>query len=318
MTQAKTILKVDNLKQYFRVDKKTVVKAVDGVSFEVYEGETFSVVGESGSGKSTLGRSIIKIYDDYRGDVTFLDELISEKMDTKSLKSLRSNMQMIFQDPMASLNPRKKVLDIVSYGLEANNGKLNHDQKKDKVVEVLNSVGLSEAFLNRYPHQFSGGQRQRIGIARSLILEPKFIIADEIISALDVSIQAQVINLMKKLQKERNLTYMFIAHDLSMVRSISDRVAVMHLGHIVELGTVDDIYNNPLHPYTRSLLSAIPLPDPKVERERVRLNYDKSSVDYNAAIIHYITDSHQVLAVDEDLTLWKNGNYDDTLKIDSP
>lgn len=318
MTQAKTILKVDNLKQYFRVDKKTVVKAVDGVSFEVYEGETFSVVGESGSGKSTLGRSIIKIYDDYRGDVTFLDELISEKMDTKSLKSLRSNMQMIFQDPMASLNPRKKVLDIVSYGLEANNGKLNHDQKKDKVVEVLNSVGLSEAFLNRYPHQFSGGQRQRIGIARSLILEPKFIIADEIISALDVSIQAQVINLMKKLQKERNLTYMFIAHDLSMVRSISDRVAVMHLGHIVELGTVDDIYNNPLHPYTRSLLSAIPLPDPKVERERVRLNYDKSSVDYNAAIIHHITDSHQVLAVDEDLTLWKNGNYDDTLKIDSP
>ena len=276
MSQPKAILKVNDLKQYFRVDKNTVVKAVDGVSFEVYEGETFSVVGESGSGKSTLGRSIIKIYDDYRGDVTFLDELISNKMDKKSLKALRSNMQMIFQDPMASLNPRKKVLDIVSYGLEANNGKLNHDQKKDKVVEVLESVGLSEAFLNRYPHQFSGGQRQRIGIARSLILEPKFIIADEIISALDVSIQAQVINLMKKLQKERNLTYMFIAHDLSMVRSISDRVAVMHLGHIVELGTVDDIYNNPLHPYTRSLLSAIPLPDQKVERERVRLNYDKS------------------------------------------
>ena len=316
MTQAKTILKVDDLKQYFRVDKKTVVKAVDGVSFEVYEGETFSVVGESGSGKSTLGRSIIKIYDDYRGDVTFMDELISSKLDTKSLKSLRSNMQMIFQDPMASLNPRKKVLDIVAYGLEANNGKLSHDVKKDKVVEVLNSVGLSEAFLNRYPHQFSGGQRQRIGIARSLILEPKFIIADEIISALDVSIQAQVINLMKKLQKERNLTYMFIAHDLSMVRSISDRVAVMHLGHIVELGTVDDIYNNPLHPYTRSLLSAIPLPDPKVERERVRLNYDKSSVDYNAATIHQVSDSHQVLAMDQDLELWKSGNYDDTLKTE--
>lgn len=316
MSEQKIILKVDDLKQYFRVDKNTVVKAVDGVSFEVYEGETFSVVGESGSGKSTLGRSIIKIYDDYRGKVTFLDKVISDKLNKKNLKSLRSNMQMIFQDPMASLNPRKKVLDIVSYGLEANNGTLSHDQKKDKVVEVLESVGLSEAFLNRYPHQFSGGQRQRIGIARSLILEPKFIIADEIISALDVSIQAQVINLMKRLQKERNLTYMFIAHDLSMVRSISDRVAVMHLGHIVELGTVEDIYNNPLHPYTRSLLSAIPLPDPTVERGRVRMNYDKSTVDYNSATIHQISDTHQVLAVDDDLKLWKNNNYDNTLKTD--
>lgn len=192
MTKQESILKVDNLKQYFRIDKKTIIKAVDGVSFEIFAGETFSVVGESGSGKSTLGQSIIKIYDDYRGTVEFMDQNISDKLNSKDLKSLRSNMQMIFQDPMASLNPRKKVLDIVAYGLEVNNGKLSYNDKKDRVVEVLESVGLSEAFLNRYPHQFSGGQRQRIGIARSLILGPKFIIADEIISALDVSIQAQL------------------------------------------------------------------------------------------------------------------------------
>lgn len=316
MKTSQTILKVKDLKQYFRVDKNTLVKAVDGVSFEIYEGETFSVVGESGSGKSTLGRSIIKIYDDFRGGVEFLGETISKPMDKKSLKNLRSNMQMIFQDPMASLNPRKKVLDIVAYGLESKNGKLNHDQKKTKVIEVLESVGLSENFINRYPHQFSGGQRQRIGIARSLIMEPKFIIADEIISALDVSIQAQVINLMKKLQKERNLTYMFIAHDLSMVRSISDRVAVMHLGHIVELGTVEDIYNNPLHPYTKSLLTAIPLPDPQVERERIRMSYDKSQVDYTQAKDHHVSDTHQVLATDQDLALWQAGDYSKSLKSD--
>lgn len=314
MTEKKIILKVDNLKQYFRVDKKTLVKAVDDVSFEVYEGETFSVVGESGSGKSTLGRSIIKIYDDYQGDVEFMGQMISENLDKKALKALRSNMQMIFQDPMASLNPRKKVLDIVAYGLEENNGKMSHNDKKAKVVEVLESVGLSESFLNRYPHQFSGGQRQRIGIARSLILDPKFIIADEIISALDVSIQAQVINLMKKLQKDHNFTYMFIAHDLSMVRSISDRVAVMHLGHLVELGTVDDIYNNPLHPYTKSLLSAIPLPDPQVERERVRVSYDKDQVDYKTAGKHKLSDTHEILASDSDLALWKQGDYTNTLK----
>lgn len=315
MKTAEAILKVDNLKQYFRVDKKTTVKAVDGVSFEIYAGETFAVVGESGSGKSTLGRSIIKIYDDFQGEVEFMGETISDKLNKKSLKELRGNMQMIFQDPMASLNPRKKVLDIVAYGLESTKGKLNQEEKREAVVKVLESVGLSENFINRYPHQFSGGQRQRIGIARSLILGPKFIIADEIISALDVSIQAQVINLMKKLQKEHNLTYMFIAHDLSMVRSISDRVAVMHLGHIVELGTVDDIYKNPLHPYTKSLLSAIPLPDPQVERERIRMTYDKSQVDYNAATVHQISKTHQVLAVDEDLELWKQNNYETTLKM---
>lgn len=313
MENKKAILKVENLKQYFKVDKKTIVKAVDDVSFEIYEGETFSVVGESGSGKSTLGRSIIKIYDDYQGSVEFDGQSISEDLSTKDIRYVRKNMQMIYQDPMASLNPRKKVLDIVAYGLE-NNEKMSAKNKKEKVIKSLADVGLSENFLNRYPHQFSGGQRQRIGIARSLILDPKFVIADEIISALDVSIQAQVINLMKKLQKERNLTYMFIAHDLSMVRSISDRVAVMHLGHIVELGTVDDIYNNPIHPYTKSLLSAIPLPDPKSERERVRVLYNKENVDYKNAEKFDLSDSHQILATKSDLKLWQDNNYKNTLK----
>ena len=314
MSEREVILKVNKLKQYFKIDKNTTVKAVDGVSFEIMKGETFSVVGESGSGKSTLGRSIIRIYDDYQGEVEFMNQNISDKMNKSDLKKLRKNMQMIFQDPMASLNPRKKILDIISYGLDINENNLSKTEKKDKVIDVLDSVGLSSAFLNRYPHQFSGGQRQRIGIARSLILEPKFIIADEIISALDVSIQAQVINLMKKLQKKHDLTYMFIAHDLSMVRSISDRVAVMHLGHIVEMGTVEDIYENPIHPYTQSLLSAIPLPDPIKERSRIRLLYDKLQLDYNAAKTQMVSDTHMVWAKDEEIVEWKDGLYKQTLK----
>ena len=314
MSEREVILKVSNLKQYFKIDKHTTVRAVDGVSFEIMKGETFSVVGESGSGKSTLGRSIIRIYDDYQGEVEFMNQNISDKMNKKELKDLRNNMQMIFQDPMASLNPRKKILDIISYGLDINDTNYTKAEKKDKVVSVLDSVGLSSTFLNRYPHQFSGGQRQRIGIARSLILEPKFIIADEIISALDVSIQAQVINLMKKLQKKHDLTYMFIAHDLSMVRSISDRVAVMHLGHIVEMGTVEDIYENPIHPYTQSLLSAIPLPDPIKERSRIRLLYDKLQLDYNAAKTQMVSETHMVWAQDEEISWWQQVQYDETLK----
>jgi len=314
MKNKNVILSVKNLKQYFKIDKKTTTKAVDGVSFEVYEGETFSVVGESGSGKSTLGRSLIRIYDFKADEVEFLGKRIDGKMNKGTEKYLRQNMQMIFQDPMASLNPRKKILDVVAFGLDVNKLVKGKEERKQKVVNVLESVGLSSSFLNRYPHQFSGGQRQRIGIARALVVEPKFIIADEIISALDVSIQAQVINLMKKLQKEHNLTYMFIAHDLSMVRSISDRVAVMHLGHIVELGTVKDIYENPLHPYTKSLLSSIPTPDPFTESKRVRLRYNKSDIDYTEGKIHQINETHQLLATDEQSDTWKKGIYDDYLK----
>ena len=310
----KVLLEVNHLSQFFRIDRHTTIRAVDDVSFHINEGETFSVVGESGSGKSTLGRSLIRIYDARSGEVNFMGKKIAGKLDPQTKKFLRKNMQMIFQDPMASLNPRKKVLDAVAFGLDINHLAGNRSQRAQKVVDVLKSVGLSEDHLKRYPHQFSGGQRQRIGVARALIMEPRFIICDEIISALDVSIQAQVINLMKRLQKEHGLTYMFIAHDLSMVRYISDRVAVMHLGHIVEMGTVEDIYDNAIHPYTRSLLSAIPHPDPDAEKDRKRFVYIKGGVDYNIGTIRQLTDTHSILATDEEFSLWKQNDYSLFLK----
>jgi len=314
MSTNNVILEVKNLKQFFRIDRKTTTRAVDDVSFKIYEGETFSVVGESGSGKSTLGRTLIRIYDGVGGDVEFMGKKISGKIDKETKHFITTNMQMIFQDPMASLNPRKKVLDTVAFGLDVNKLVSNPVERKNKVIEVLKSVGLSEDHMNRFPHQFSGGQRQRIGVARALILKPKFIIADEIISALDVSIQAQVINLMKKLQRELGLTYLFIAHDLSMVRYISDRVAVMHLGHIVEMGTVDDVYNNPMHPYTKSLLSAIPHPDPDSEKTRKRFVYDMSTVIYNDSHMVELSETHSVLTTDKDFELWSNGDYSLSLK----
>lgn len=313
MNNKQVILSVKNLKQHFHIDRRTTVKAVDGVSFEIYEGETFSVVGESGSGKSTLGRSIIRIYEP-EGEVEFLGKKISGKISKKELTFLRQNMQMIFQDPMASLNPRKNILDTVAFGLDVQ-GVAKGAERKQKVFDTLEKVGLAKEFANRYPHQFSGGQRQRIGIARALILEPKFIIADEIISALDVSIQAQVINLIKVLQKEHNLTFLFIAHDLSMVRSISDRVAVMHLGHIVEMGTVEDVYENAIHPYTRSLLSAIPHPDPIGEKNRKRLKYNNSAIDYSSGREHAVSGSHMVLGTDGEVELWQKGEYAKSLKV---
>lgn len=314
MSTNNVILEVKNLKQFFRVDRKTTTRAVDDVSFKIFEGETFSVVGESGSGKSTLGRTLIRIYDGVAGEVEFMGKKISGKLDKETKHFITTNMQMIFQDPMASLNPRKKVLDTVAFGLDVNKLVSDPVERKNKVIEVLKSVGLSEDHINRFPHQFSGGQRQRIGVARALILKPKFIIADEIISALDVSIQAQVINLMKKLQKELGLTYLFIAHDLSMVRYISDRVAVMHLGHIVEMGTVDDVYNHPMHPYTKSLLSAIPHPDPDSEKKRKRFVYDMSTIIYNDSHMVQLSDTHSILTTDKDFELWSKGDYSLSLK----
>lgn len=314
MSTNNVVLEVKNLKQYFRVDRKTTTRAVDDVSFKIYEGETFSVVGESGSGKSTLGRTLIRIYDGVSGEVEFMGKKISGKLDKQTKHFITTNMQMIFQDPMASLNPRKKVLDTVAFGLDVNKLVSDPLERKNKVIEVLKSVGLSEDHMNRFPHQFSGGQRQRIGVARALILKPKFIIADEIISALDVSIQAQVINLMKKLQREFGLTYLFIAHDLSMVRYISDRVAVMHVGHIVEMGTVDDVYNHPMHPYTKSLLSAIPHPDPDSEKTRKRYVYDMSTIIYNDSHMVQLSDTHSILTTDKDFDMWSNGDYSLSLK----
>ena len=275
------VLSVRNLQQHFRINKNVTVKAVDNVSFDIYRGETFGLVGESGSGKSTTGRSIIRLYEPTAGEIEFLGENISGKLSNEKKKFVARKMQMIFQDPMASLNPRMKVEDIIAEGLRIHGLCKTKEEEHAKVVEILEVVGLNKDHANRFPHEFSGGQRQRIGIARALIMDPDFIIADEAISALDVSIQAQVVNLLKKLQGERNLTYFFIAHDLSMVKYISDRIAVMNRGKIVELATSEELYNNPLHPYTKSLLSAIPLPNPDYEKSRRRLTYNPSMHDYS-------------------------------------
>lgn len=278
----KILLEVKNLKQYFPLGKKGVVKAVDDVSFHIYEGETFGLVGESGSGKSTTGRTIIRLYDPTGGEVMFDDKIISHKKLPKHDRvHVNKNMQMIFQDPMACLNPRMTVMDIIAEGLDIHGICNTKEERTKRVYELLRTVGLNEQHASRYPHEFSGGQRQRIGIARALAVEPKFIIADEPISALDVSIQAQVVNLLRKLQKENGLTYLFIAHDLSMVKYISDRIGVMHKGKLVELASADELYENPLHPYTKSLLSAIPLPDPDYEKTRKRIKYDPSIHDYS-------------------------------------
>ena len=303
MENKQPILVVKDLKQHFKINRNFTVKAVDGISFEIMPGETYGLVGESGSGKSTTGRSIIRLYKPTDGSIIFNGEDISGKMSKSALKDLRTNMQMIFQDPMACLNPRKKVLDIIAEGLDIHKAYSSTQERNEKVYEILELVGLSREHASRYPHQFSGGQRQRIGIARALIMNPDLIIADEAISALDVSIQAQVVNLMKKIQKETNIAYLFIAHDLSMVKYISDRIGVLHLGHLVETGTAEEIFNNPLHPYTKSLLSAIPHPNPTVEKTRTSLTYDynKSGLDYEAGSQNKITETHYVLATEKDL-----------------
>ena len=268
---ATPLLKVEGLKQYFKVNKNFTVKAVDDVSFEIYPGETYGLVGESGSGKSTIGRSIIRLYDPTAGRITFDGQDISGHLSHAQNNTLRTQMQMIFQDPMASLNPRKKVEDIIGEGLDIHHMYKTQAERREKVEKILAKVGLAPEHAERYPHQFSGGQRQRVGIARALIMNPKLIIADECISALDVSIQAQVINMFDDLQDRLGLTYLFIAHDLLVVRHISDRIAVMYLGKMVELASAEEIYNHPLHPYSKSLLSAVPLPDPKAARANKRI-----------------------------------------------
>ncbi|SDX21011.1 peptide/nickel transport system ATP-binding protein/oligopeptide transport system ATP-binding protein [Marininema mesophilum] len=263
------ILEVQQVKKHFNVGRGQVVQAVDNVSFDVYKGETLGLVGESGCGKSTIGRTIIRLYEATDGNINFKGKMTKD-LKGKNLKQFNREMQMIFQDPYASLNPRMTVGDIIAEGLDIHElakGK----ERRDKVVELLKTVGLNEEHADRFPHEFSGGQRQRIGIARALAVDPDFIIADEPISALDVSIQAQVVNLMKKLQREKGLTYLFIAHDLSMVKYISDRVGVMYLGNMVELADSQELYDNPLHPYTEALLSAVPIPDPETEKRKERI-----------------------------------------------
>ena len=273
------LIEVKNVKQYFNVGGG-VVKAIDDVTFDIYRGETFGLVGESGSGKSTTGRTIIRLYDATAGEVLFNGENVHGKKSRAELKKFNRKMQMIFQDPYASLNPRMSVADIIAEGIDIHGLAKNKEDRMKRVYELLETVGLNREHASRFPHEFSGGQRQRIGIARALAVEPDFIIADEPISALDVSIQAQVVNLLKKLQKEKGLTYLFIAHDLSMVKYISDRIGVMYHGKIVELATSEELYEHPIHPYTKSLLSAIPLPDPDYERNRKRIVYDPSQHQY--------------------------------------
>ena len=269
----KKILEVKNLKQYFNVGTKNEVRAVDDVSFDIYEGETLGLVGESGCGKTTTGRAIIRLYNPTSGEIFFDGTEIHTLHDRKEQLAFRKDMQMIFQDPYASLNPRMKVRDIVAEGLKIHGLATTEKEIDEQVAELLDLVGLNKDHSSRYPHEFSGGQRQRIGIARALAVNPKLIIADEPISALDVSIQAQVVNLLMELQKKQKLTFLFIAHDLSMVKYISNRIGVMYFGKLVELAPADDVYNKPLHPYTESLLSAIPLPDPVYERNRTRFTY---------------------------------------------
>ena len=307
MEKREIILEVKNLKQHFKLSRKVLIKAVDDISFKVYRGETFGIVGESGSGKSTTGRSIIKLYEPTDGSVIFEGTEVTGKMDKNTEKLLRTKMQMIFQDPMASLNPRKTVINLIAQGLDIHGLYKTKEERDEMVYQMLETVGLSREHAHRYPHEFSGGQRQRIGIARALIMNPSFVIADECISALDVSIQAQVVNLLKKLQKERDLTYIFIAHDLSMVKYISDRIAVMHDGRIVEMGTADEIYLNPIHPYTKSLLSAVPHPNPGLERYRKRVYYDKSTVNYDAGHYQQLSDDHIVLATEAEFEQWQLG-----------
>lgn len=300
------LLTVDHLKQYFKVSGSFTVKAVEDVSFKIYPGETYGLVGESGSGKSTIGRSIIRLYDPTAGEIRFNGLDISGKMSKADSQTLRTQMQMIFQDPMASLNPRKKVEDIIGEGLDIHHKCKNKEERDEMVKAILAKVGLAPEHATRYPHQFSGGQRQRIGIARALIMNPKLIIADECISALDVSIQAQVVNLMKDIQQETGTAYLFIAHDLSMVKYISDRIGVLHLGHLLETGTTDEIFENPIHPYTKSLLSAIPTPNPIVEKTRSAESYDyaTSGIDYTLGTEHYVGGTHYVKCTDEEFAKW--------------
>ncbi|HGZ6707726.1 TPA: ABC transporter ATP-binding protein [Staphylococcus aureus] len=300
MKNDEVLLSIKNLKQYFNAGKKNEVRAIENISFDIYKGETLGLVGESGCGKSTTGKSIIKLNDITSGEILYEGIDIQKIRKRKDLLKFNKKIQMIFQDPYASLNPRLKVMDIVAEGIDIHHLATDKRDRKKRVYDLLETVGLSKEHANRYPHEFSGGQRQRIGIARALAVEPEFIIADEPISALDVSIQAQVVNLLLKLQRERGITFLFIAHDLSMVKYISDRIAVMHFGKIVEIGPAEEIYQNPLHDYTKSLLSAIPQPDPESERIRKRFSYIHDEANNHLRQLHEIRPQHFVFSTEEE------------------
>ena len=277
--ESKEILKIENLKTYFEVSggllaKKQYVKAVDDVTLSIYAGETFGLVGESGCGKSTLGRTIVKLYEPTSGKIYFEGEDITAIKSKEKLHSFHRDCQLIFQDPYASLDPRMTVGEIIKEPMEIHNMYSSNEEREKVCVELLETVGLKPDHIRRYPHEFSGGQRQRISIARTLALKPKFIVCDEPISALDVSIQAQIINILKDIQKNLNIAYLFIGHDLAMIETIADRIGVMYLGHLVEMGTAEEVYHHPVHPYTQALLSAVPIPNPVVGKSKQRMILD--------------------------------------------
>ena len=305
MAEREKLIEVKDLQISFGKGRKKFV-AVDHVNFDIYKGETFSLVGESGSGKTTIGRAITRINPTSAGEIYFKGKKINGKISKELDREVIKSCQMIFQDPMASLNPRKKVRDIIGEGLDIHHMYQNYEEREKKIKNILAKVGLAPEHASRYPHQFSGGQRQRVGIARALIMNPKLIIADECISALDVSIQAQVVNLMKDIQQETGTAYLFIAHDLSMVKYISDRIGVLHLGHLLETGTTEEIFEDPIHPYTKSLLSAIPAPNPIVEKKRTALSYDykTSGIDYNKGTNHLVSGTHYVKCTDAEFAKW--------------
>src|SRR5699024_4038445 len=303
---SKPIIQVENLQQHFQLGQGDVLKAVDSIDFSIYQGETLGLVGESGSGKSTTGRSILRLHEPTDGSVLYKG-LPVHRLNKKEMKHMRRHMQMIFQDPYSSLNPRFKVMDIIGTALDLHQMCKTKDERRERVEELLELVGLEKVHAHRYPHEFSGGQRQRIGIARSLAVEPQFIVCDEPLSALDVSIQSQVVELLEDLQKKLGLTYLFIAHDLSMVKHICDRVAVMYAGNIVELAESEELYSNPIHPYTKSLLEAIPIPDSTIERNKKRstFSYQRTNDPYNLASSSFVEISEGHWVMQPEVTLAK-------------
>ena len=300
---SENLVEVKHLQQYFPAGgmgkNKQYVQAVDDVSFAIRKGETLGLVGESGCGKPTTGRTLLRLYAPTDGTIIYDGKVLFDKKEKIAVDMLpyRRRMQIVFQDPYASLDPRMTIGDIVGEGIDIHHLCANAKERHDKIISLLERVGLNSEHANRYPHEFSGGQRQRVGIARALAVDPEFIVCDEPVSALDVSIQAQVVNLMKDIQKETNVAYLFIAHDLSMVRYISDRVGVMHKGHLVETGLTEEIFEHPVHPYTKSLLSAIPIADPVIERNREPMvyQYEKSGLKYNDCVMVNVSETHQVL-----------------------
>ncbi|MFC7688042.1 ABC transporter ATP-binding protein [Ureibacillus sp. GCM10028918] len=293
---SKPLLEIKSLKKHFDLGHGDILRAVDDLSFEIYPGETLGLVGESGSGKSTTGRTILQLHEPTDGDVLYKGIPIT-RLSKNQLKTMRRHMQIIFQDPYSSLNPRKKVLDIIGEALDLHGLAKNKDERRARVEELLELVGLNKAHASRYPHEFSGGQRQRIGIARALAVDPEFIVCDEPLSALDVSIQKQIVDLLKDLQHRLGLTYLFIAHDLSMVKHISDRVAVMYGGKIVELAESEELYSNPQHPYTKALLQSIPIPDPAIEKKKERvLDKESNIIKYNVqnTVLKEVSPDHWV------------------------